>query len=66
MSFNRIMVVSIAWMLAVLAIGLVVQVESLRGWFLVGLVALGPSLSLMYFGRALAPTTSEAINDARR
>jgi hypothetical protein len=66
MSFNRIMVVAIAWMLAVLAIGLVVQVESLRGWFMVGVVALGPSATLMYFGRALAPTTSQAIDEARR
>jgi hypothetical protein len=66
MSFNRIMVVSLAWMLAVLVTGLVVQVESLRTWFVVSVVALGPSLTLMHFGRAHAPTTSQAIHDARR
>jgi hypothetical protein len=33
---------------------------------MVGVVALGPSATLMYFGRALAPTTSQAIDEARR
>ena len=66
MSLNRTLVVSVAWMLAVLAIGLAVQVESWRGWFVVSLIALGPSLTLMHFGRALALTTTEAIDKARR
>ena len=66
MSLNRTMVVSFAWMLAVLVIGLIAQVESWRGWLLVSVLALGPSLTLMYFGRTLALTTSQSIDDARR
>ena len=66
MSLNRTMVVSVAWMLIVLVIGLVVQVESWRGWFVVSMLALVPSLTLMHFGQALALTTSEAIDNARR
>lgn len=66
MSFNLIVLVSVAWMLVVLAAGLVGQVESLKAWFMVSVVALGPSLTMMHFARTLAPTTSEAIHDARR
>jgi hypothetical protein len=66
MSFTKIAIVSVAWMLAVLVTGLVVQVESMRAWFVVSVVALGPSLTLMHFGRAAAVTTSQAINEARR
>jgi hypothetical protein len=66
MSLNRTLVVSVAWMLAVLVIGLVAQVESWRGWFIVSILALGPSLTLMHFGKSLALTTSEAIDEARK
>ena len=66
MSLNRTLIISVAWMLAVIVIGLVAQVESWRGWFILSIVALGPSLTLMHFGRALAVTTSEAIDQARR
>jgi len=53
-------------MLAVLVIGLVAQVESWRGWFAVSIIALGPSLTLMHFGKTLALTTSESIDKARQ
>jgi hypothetical protein len=66
MSLNRTLVVSVAWMLAILVVGLVAQVESWRGWFVLSLIALGPSLTLMHFGKTLALTTSEAIDKARR
>jgi hypothetical protein len=66
MSLTKLVVVSVAWMLVVLAAALIAPVESLRAWFVVSVVAVGPSLTWMYFGRAVAPTTSQVIHDARR
>lgn len=63
---NLAWVLSIGWILAMMATGLVGDVGSLMGWLLVSVLAFGPATMLLYFGRELPLTTTQTIQRARR
>jgi hypothetical protein len=58
-------VVSIGWTLTMVVTGLIAHVESL-GWVAVSVLAFGPSMALMHFGKELALTTSRVVDEAKR
>jgi hypothetical protein len=55
-----------AWIAAILLIALFSRVGSQVGWMIATIIAFGPALTLMYFGRQLPQTITQRIRDARR
>ena len=62
---NRTKAFAAVWSIGILLIAIVSNVSSLSGWLGVGLIALGPSVTLLYFSREPAQTTSQRIREAR-
>jgi hypothetical protein len=63
---TTVSVTSIAWLLTVIAMGVIATVDSLYGWLLLGVVALGPGIVLLHFTKQLPRTTSQSIQEAQR
>jgi membrane protein required for beta-lactamase induction len=63
---NKVSVASLAWLLVIIATGLITSVDSLKGWMMVSVLAIGPGAVLLHFARELPRTTSETIQAARR
>ena len=54
------------WVLAIVAVSVLLGIGSPAAWFIVAIVAVGPAAILLYLSRDLMPTTSERIHAARR
>ena len=63
---TRSKAVAAAWLIVVFSIAFLAQVGSRGGWLVASLVAFVPALTLLYFYREPARTTSQRIHDARR
>jgi len=62
---NRTKAFAAVWTIGILLIAFFSNVDSLSGWLVAGLIAFGPSVSLLYFSREPADTTSQRIREAR-
>jgi hypothetical protein len=63
---NRTKVSALAWSIVILLVAFFANVGSLAGWIVASVLAFGPALTLVYFCREPAQTTSERIREARR
>lgn len=63
---NKKQLLAAGWVVAILAMALVLSVGSLTAWLMVSVVAFGPSIVLLHFWRDESLTTSQRIQEARR
>lgn len=59
-------IVSLAWILVLVATALATSVDSLRGWLAVSALACGPAAMLLHFANVVPLTMTETIQQGRR